>query len=357
MTTTALSTTVDLDAKKLAAALRIMPKVNASALPILNNVRIQADRYGAGVEGTDLELTVRVDIPGSSESPVSFLVNRAQLADVLKGAQGTVRLNTGPGGVFVQAAGMATLPECNLEDWPTLPTPERGDAAILTRDEARFLATVKADATRPLLSFAFLDGDAIVATDSYRLYVVPVEAGRQDLVPLKALEIAAKLAKEIRLEPGAVRGEGFEIAWNMRGLTVDQWPAWRQLATDRVPAAPGESDWGTPVTWSADRDELVSAVNACWIKVRKETPPLRLTASDYLTVTSERDGNERIGTVLSYSGPFLETFGINPSYLSDALTMPGGDRILVTGFDHLKPWSFQASPNGPWALVMPVRLS
>lgn len=355
MTTIAMSTSVDVDAKKLASALRITPKANLSALPVLHNVRIDFTPAGVRITGTDLETTVRIDIPGPCDTPASFLVDRAQLADVLKGATGTVTLNTGPGGLFVQASGMATLPQGNLEDWPNLPTPDRGEAVILSRDEARFLTTVKADATRPILSFAFLDGDSLVATDSYRLHVVPVDNGRQELVSLKALEIGAKLAKEIRIEPGAVRGEGFEVTWRTGGLTVDQWPNWRRLVKDRVPES-FSKDWGTPVTWSADRDELVNAANTCWIKAGKHAPCLRLTASDYMTVNVEKEGTVRTATVLSYAGPSLETFGLNPGFLADMLTIPGGDRIVSYGFDPLKPWSFMASPDGPYGLLMPVRL-
>jgi DNA polymerase-3 subunit beta len=373
--------------KQLSAAIKtVLPAVaTRPRLPLLSGVRIDASEEGPALEATDLELSIRhhpgegisVERPGSAVVPAKALAKAVQSApgsDVqLESAshEGRTRLQVRSGSRVVTLEGYAP------EDWLANPGPSdlvpvaEGVAPALA--EAFRLAALCAskDEMRPTLTgvaLFFGEGSSsleVVATDSYRLGVVPIpltgirEAPERS--PLLPARVARALAKQLKGLKETVRigvaGPddstaplvGFSFAGSMWCVrTIEgEYRAWRQV----VPEAEGG-------LLEFDAAELESALRAS-ISVRgtrgasvrlslDRSCSLALADPDFGTV---EEGLAGVTFSPNGAGPLQVTF--NSDYLLDAIRFVGGERARMWIRDALKPALFEW--NQRRYALMPIR--
>jgi DNA polymerase-3 subunit beta len=210
---TAIATSVEIDAKVLAAAVRRAKKFTptTTVLDVLKAVRIHKVGREVVVEATDMESHIRVYVAAEADGKVDLLVPIKDLQQAIKGVEGPVRLAAEDDGRTMVQVGRRRLklPALRAEDWPEGNWPARPldkptihavgselEAAIATG--TTFAST---DHTRPILTGVLLDttgkAPAMVGTDSYFMGVVRLP-GR----------IGAKAKVNVPWKPllGAVKG-------------------------------------------------------------------------------------------------------------------------------------------------------
>lgn len=243
----------------------------------------------------------------------------------------------------------------------------------------RALAFASKDQTRPHLTTVALDlhpkdGAAFVATDSYRLCVLP--APGDALVPdeheVHAIDGfgVAKVARSLKgadtyelYMPADDRWyvhviDGGRELWQTR-KTDGRYPNWRQLIPD-------EDMFSVDLTMP--KAELASAVEAAKvIAVRNE--PMRLVVNGDVRVTVKQPDAPQFeetidGASVAYMNAEARTdhlgdgqeYGYNPDFLADCTKMIGtGDQIRARMITPLRPCLLMA--DGDRALLMPIRLN
>jgi DNA polymerase-3 subunit beta len=186
-----------------------------SPQPLLSCVLLEAEKSGARVTGTDLDVTTSVQIPAAVKSPGKVAVParhfhevvrkmpKGQLALSVNGNQCEVRYGDGKGWSrfpIQDAAEFPRIPELKAEGAVTL----EGDA--LSRLIARSAYAASTDEVRPQLNGVLVQGHdrqiLFVATDSHRL----ARVGRRGafaglskdgvIIPSRALQAVNRTAEE-----------------------------------------------------------------------------------------------------------------------------------------------------------------
>lgn len=191
---------VEVEAQELKRALdRVKPAVaNRQARPSMRAVLVHADDAGMTLCATNLDLTIRTRLHAAVTAPGSVAVAFASLRAVVGRLRGTVVLEASAQAAELAVTakdgaaktGLATLP---LADFTDVLFRGLDDARGLDLDAVRrVLPAASRDKARPLLGVVLLNGNDVVATDSYRLYVERVtEHLPRCLLPASALTAVA----------------------------------------------------------------------------------------------------------------------------------------------------------------------
>lgn len=367
---------MNVDRKTVLAAVRTVLKGVSSrpGLPALTGIRITTKGDRITLLGTDLEVSVSVELPNASGESWEALVPAKLLAETLK--VGPDAVSFGPlrvsepvsayGGTYrveTFGAGATTLRCLPLEDFPTLaPLPDmvtcdlegyvRAATAVLpacSQNELRPVLTGMLHETGPL-------GLTLVATDSYRLHTADVGtwagvSDRRYVVPGRAVKVALGVAGR------KVAGRTFELgltdvesAWRIGNVIIvsrlieGDYPNWQRLLPDNDAEGVGVLTFET----SAMLDALaIVAVTA------RDTNPVRieLNGKVELRASSPDIGETTLPIAARWSGDDMSV-AFNPTYLSDALKSTGASVMYV--HNAAKP-CIAKGPGGT-GLVMPVRM-
>lgn len=171
--------------KALAGVKKAVPR--RTLLPILGSVRL---KYGNGMlelEGTDLEVLVRTEIPATGEGEWAVCVPPRLLADALKSKDASVELTPAGDGksLSVKAGGIIRIAcEHSPQDWPHIEphTETSFDIQGLPTMLKRVAHAMQQDDNRLVLHgthVSIKDGVAeFVAADGFRLAVVRGSVGK-----------------------------------------------------------------------------------------------------------------------------------------------------------------------------------
>lgn len=351
-----------------------------SSLPILSGVRLADTNTGFALEATNLEIVVRLqgqaNSNGENKAAVVPAKSLTQAVKSIGADEITVDFpSEAEGGVEVSAGNRRiTINGFPLKDWPELPDLEwqpicHVETKALAEALTRVTLCASTDEARPVLTgvqFNF-DGEGgleLVATDSYRLGIIPLEVEmlkdapkQSSLVPARALKA---LAKKLKGREGRtyilVSGSesvpriefAFEhIGWVMRTVDGD-FPNWRQLVPD--------SQKGAVLHFSSD--EFAAAVRDAAALRSQKSVPVRLELGDECRVEMTDVGavaaSQPIeGASYSPKGVGALTVAFNPQFITDGVALIGErGRMWIT--DPYKPALFEAEERR--YVLMPVRL-
>lgn len=339
-----------------------------STLPVLAGLRASLTGDRLRLTGSDLDLTITVEIVvGGGEDGVVVLPAKV-VVDVVRSLEpGRVDVTVDGDGARIEGGRskfrVNTIPS---DEFPNLVEPD-GEHVVLAASELadglrQVVRAASSDESRPVLTGVLLaaegQGLRMVSTDSYRLAVrdlpgsTALREGQTVLVPSRALTELAR-ALDDQTEVTLVLGER-DASFQVGDLHVTtrliegEFPNYRGLIPD-----------SQPNRLEVDRQALLDAVRRVKLMARENTP-IRLTMRDglleLLAITPDL-GEAAEELDAKYQGEELMV-AFNPEYLVDGLEVTPGDEICLETVDKLKPALLRPIEGDEFLyLLMPVRVS
>lgn len=347
--------------KQALATLKPAVSLRGGALPVLSGVRITADANGVHLLATDLELTIAVTLENAVADGYGVaVVPFGQLHALVEGAAAkkpvTLRANLEADDEMRLDVGKRNRVVRLLaaDEFPRLARPA-GDEMVAIDAEllGLVLPAVSPDDARPILTGVLVGGESgqIVATDSYRLYVVDGPATAEAmLIPGRAIKQVVRAGGSPLMLTGE-REVSFE--WPDRNLRITC-----RLIEGEFPNYRGLIPVSHPNRWHLDdKDTVIEACKAS-TKFGEPNTPIRITPVEggfsFKTVVQGVGSEEFFVAGRCEHGDDL-TVAFNPAYLGNVVAGLPAEAVLDT-VDALKPALFKGE-RGLLRLLMPVRVS
>jgi DNA polymerase-3 subunit beta len=337
-------------------------------LPALSGVRLEVAGDTLHLAGSDLDLTVQVEIPVAGTESGVCVVPARLATDIVRAVEPGAVVVSVEGGEAVISAGRSqfavrTLP---AEEFLRLPEPKGEGVTLAAGELAQALHQVvpaaSHDDARPILTGVLMaaegEGLRLVATDSYRLAMCDLPGtsllseGQHVLVPSRALgELTRVLAgaDRVRLRLGADEAS-FEVG-NVRlttRLIEGEFPNYRQL----IPTS-------SPNRLVIGKEPLLDAARRVKLLAREATPVRLALKPDGLELTAitQDVGQAREDVDAKYEGTEMMV-AFNPEFLIDGVEATVGDQVVLETIDALKPATVRSTESSDFLyLLMPVRVS
>ncbi|MHB8671036.1 MAG: DNA polymerase III subunit beta [Acidimicrobiales bacterium] len=350
----------------LSTAARAAARTNAH--PALQGIRVQASGDLVQLMGTDLDLTIEVELGVAGVSDGVGVIPAKLITDIVRALEpGAVTVDVNDSEARVSAGRsqfvVRTLP---VEEFIQLSEPAPDAVTIGASELADALRQVvpaaSHDEARPILTGVLMAAEAgglrLVATDSYRLAVrdLPGSAvlgeGQQVLVPARSLGELGRLitgADEVTLRLGEDHAS-FEVGSTRvtTRLIEGEFPNYRQL----IPSS-------YPNRLIVAKEPLLDAVRRVKLLAR-ESAPVRLglhSETLELTATTQDVGQAQEDVDAKYEGTEL-VVAFNPEFLTAGLEAVAGDEVVMEVLDGGKPVTLRSTEtNDHLYLLMPVRVS
>lgn len=339
-----------------------------TTLPILANLLVKAETGKIELTGTDLDVTVKTEIPadvsaeGETTIPVRFLLDtlrriRTDSIEIAVDSNNVAKINAGEK-IECSLRGMAP------GDFPKFPTIEEKDSVELpAKDFAAMLRytsyAVSKDETRYVLNgvcFNFGEQFDIVATDGRRLakYSSPNvkrEEAQQLILPTKSINMIQQMLGS----EGTVymRYSTSQIEVNVNKTTLvtrlidGHYPNYQQV----IPKS-------CTHTLELNRSTFLNAINLATVVTEKtKQPVVRLALGDNkLTISAN---TAEIGEVhdeldVSYADEAMD-IAFNPTYLTDVCQNVESDEIILEITNATSPTVIRSGENF-LCVIMPMRI-
>ena len=339
-----------------------------STLPVLSGVRVQLLGDQLRLAGSDLDLTIEVDVTVAGEADGVAVVPAKLGADILRSLEaGAVSVSIESEQAQIRSGrSVFSVRTLNAEEFPRLPETPPGGVTIQAEELAaaakQVIQAASHDDARPILTgvlmAAELGGLRLVATDSYRLSVrdlpgtTVLQEGQTVLVPSRALGEVARLlgAKgEVTLHLGD-REATFVVGTTRvtTRLIEGQYPPYRNLIPQSLPNK-----------LTVDRSALLEALRRVRLLAKDATPVrLKLGGDSLELVAITQDvGQANEDVEATYDGTEM-TVAFNPEFLIAGVDAAESDTITLETIDNLKPAVIRAAGRPEFLyLLMPVRVS
>lgn len=343
--------------------------VRSGALPVLSGVQVSAAGDHIELVGSDLDLTIRVQVPAQVEQegqavvPAKLfdgLTTRLKAGAVTFEVEGDdARISAGPARAGVRLLPADEFPHVAEPSGPTVTV----DAGPLSEALRQVIPAASRDDARPILTGVLLtatpEGMRLVATDSYRLAVRDLAGigmlgeGQKVLVGARGLNEVQRVfpSGEVRVTLGE---REVRFASDTRSVTTrlieGDFPNYEQL----IPS-------GYPNRLTVAREELEEAARLMQIVGEgREGTPVRLAMSAdglELSATAQERADAVEAIDAKFEGSDL-TVAFNPQFLLDGLQAIEGDEAVLETIDPLKPATLRGADHPEFLyLLMPVRIS
>jgi DNA polymerase-3 subunit beta len=355
---------------ELASALGVVARAvsSRSAVQVLSGILLRAEEGRLTLAATDMEISLRVSIPGEVSGDAAVVVPGRLLTDLVRllpADSVTLAHEEGDGVLEVTSGGHSSrLNVYSAEDFPRLPPldvslQEIETAALLEAIEMVGRAASR-DESRPVLTGVLVrfDGDRLImaATDSYRLAVKETaltEASPEldAIIPARALQELARLAAGTESVEVGVH-ENYVIfsagaAWLTSRRIDGQFPNYKQLLPEAFEAE-----------ITLERERLLEVVRRAGVMAQRNAP-LRLRFADgELTISAQTQdvGEATESLEVDFAGEEIE-IGFNPDFLRDGLEAVSSDTIQFKLINRLRPGLIASPDESFWYLIMPIRLA
>lgn len=337
-----------------------------SGLPVLSGLQLELAGSRLTVTGTDLDLTIQLQLEVGGERDGTLVLPAKLVADIVRSlGSGAVEIAADGDDVSITGGRTEfTVRSFAADDYPrlaapstsavTLPAAEFGDAL------RQVVRAASSDEARPILTGVLLtaesDGLRLVATDSYRLAVRDLP-GTSVLGPDQRVLVPAKALSELqRLLPSdgdlTLRLGERDVTFDIDGTRVTtrliegEFPNYRQLIPPSLPNR-----------LTVQREPLLEALRRVKIFAR-DTHPVRLQLSaDSLRLTGVQDeGNASENLDARYEGEEM-TVAFNADYLNSGVEAATADEITIETSNPVKPAILRGVGNPEFLyLLMPVRV-
>lgn len=353
---------------------------NRATLPVLSGVRLKAlEEGGVSVAATDLELTMETFLPAAVDEPGQVIVPGRLFGEMVRSlGVGRVSLAGGEGEVEIASGrGQFRVKSLVSDDYPALATEERDatdgievhvDAPALAQALSQVVRSASTDESRQILTGVLWEIEAgsitLAATDSYRLAVRslavsggPAE-GRKVIIPSRAL---GELARSLQGASGvdavfhenlatfSISGGDGRSGRSMIGsrYVEGEFPNFRQLIPE-----------GYTNVLTVGREELLEVTKRVGLLAQNNLPvKLRLDSELEISAHTPDVGEGQEVLDAEYRGEPL-VIAFNPQFLNDGTSAAGGERLVLTAGDGLKPAVLRAEHEADFTyLLMPVRLT
>jgi DNA polymerase-3 subunit beta len=338
---------------------------------VLGGVRVQLESDQLTLTGTDLDLTISVQLAVAGSDDGVVVVPSRLASEIVRAL--------GDGAVEVESAedelrithersefSLRTIPS---EEFPQFALPSGDavtiDAAALTGALDQVVRAASTDDSRPILTGVLLaaegDGLRLVATDSYRLALrdlagVSVLGDEQSvLVPGRALGELVRMSSgsdKVTLRLGE-RDASFEAGDESRRVSLIT-----RLIEGDFPNYRGLIPTDQPNKLVVAREPLLEAVRRVKLLAR-DTTPVRLVMKDgslELFAVTQDVGEAHEALDATYDGEEL-TVAFNADYLIDGIEVTPGDEVELETVDALKPAVLRSTDDREFLyLLMPVRV-
>lgn len=359
--------------KALNPAVRIIERTNT--IPIMANVRLDAEDGRLCVTATDMDIELRGEVEADVEAAGGITVPGARLNDIVRKLPDDCRITieAAKESVTVRSGRsrfqMSGLP---VSDYPQItPGTFTHEFALPAETVAAMMAATQfaicSDASRFYLNGIFLhaleqDGRSVlaaVATDSHRLarYQVDMPEGGAGLpnsiIPRKTAAEIARLVNNAK-EPVSISLGGEKIRVALDGFTLSSklieatYPDYQRVipfANDKLVTVEAPS-----LAAAADRVATISGERGRCVKLAVGDGRMELT------VTNPDSGSAREELDCEYDAEPME-IGFNARYLSEILGVLGGDTVQVKLSWPGAPALLQTRDGSPLlAVLMPMRV-
>jgi DNA polymerase-3 subunit beta len=354
-----------------------------STAAALSGIRIDVAGNQLTVVGTDLDLTVRVEIEAIGLDDGAVVTPARLAAEIVRSLEpGAVTFEGGDDEVEISAArSRFVVRTFAVDDFPVLPEPRPDQvklpAAGLSEALRQVVRAASNDDARPLLTGVLVaaegSGTRLVATDSYRLALRDLtgtgplpEGTDQILIPARALMELQRLlpaagAKETAAKDGDGAADvGFSVSDLDATFTASGVRLMTRLLDGKFPDYRQLIPPGYPNQLRVGKESLLDALRRVRLLVRDNTTPVRLSmraGGVELTVVSQEVGHASEDVDADYDGEEL-TVAFNPTYLIEGVEAVLGDEVVLETLDATKPATVRAPDHDDYRyLLMPVRVS
>jgi DNA polymerase-3 subunit beta len=340
------------------------------ALPVLSGLRCTVTGNTVELIGSDLELTIKVEVAAAGEGDGKAVLPARLFSDIVRSVAGSevqvdvdaeeARITSGR-----SSFSLRTLP---VDDFPRVSALSeagvRVDAAAFADALRQVVPAASRDDARPILTGVLLTststGLRLVATDSYRLAVrdlpgVSVLAeGQKVLVPAKSLGEVQRLLGTGDVE--VVLAER-EVAFRVAGTEITtrliegEFPNYEQL----IPS-------GYPNRLTINGEALAEAIKRVRIVGQggRDSSPIRCAMTNdgiEVSAVAQEVGEAREFVDAKFEGTEL-TAAFNSEFLLDGCHAMNAEELVLETVDPLKPATLKATDNNDFLyLLMPVRVS
>jgi len=339
-----------------------------TALPALTGIRLEVTGDQLQLAGTDLDVTIQVQMPIASGDPGVCVIPARLATDIVRGLDpGSVSFEVDENEARIAAGpthyAVRVLPP---EEFLRLPQPS-GDAVTLAATDfadalRQVVPAASRDEARPILTGVLMAAEAgglrLVATDSYRLSVrdLPgtsvLQEGQTVLVPSRALAELNRVVSgadqvTLRLASDEASFEVGEARLTTRLIEGD-FPNYRQLIPQSYPNR-----------LIVGKEPFLNAIRRVKL-LAKDATPVRLTLGPdglELVAVTQDVGQAREDLEAKYEGSEM-VVAFNPEFLIDGVEAITGDEVQLDTLDALKPATVRSTENPNFLyLLMPVRVS
>lgn len=356
----------DILAEAFAAAGRAASS-RVGAFPALGGLRLELTGDTLTVMGTDIELTIALDITVGGDGDGAVVVPARLVTEIVRNLPtgsvqfvydgDDVQIGSGRSNFTVRTLALADYPIQQIEEADAV-SMSGADVAEALRQVVR---AASADESRPQLTGVLIaaedSGVKMVATDSYRLAIrdLPpssmLEAGQRVLVPSRALNELQRLLSgegdlQARLGEHFATFESGPVRLTTR-LIESEYPNYGNL----VP--PNNSNLLT-----VGREEFLDSIRRAKILVRDATPVRLDFESSTLTVSVV---TQELGTASEtldcrYEGIEM-SIAFNPDFLMAGIDAIDTDEITLATKESTTPAVMRGAGRDDYLyLLMPVRL-
>ena len=336
--------------------------------PVLAGLHVELKKNKLVVLGSDLDLTIRIELEVGGEEDGKAVIPGALLADIIRvleegqisflTTEDEIQINNGK-----SEFNLRTLP---VDEFPKFEEPDGNKAVINTKSlSTAFEQVVKAasmDDARPILTGVLLaaeeEGLRLVATDSYRMAIRDIPGteilSRDELVlvPSRALDVVKRILNE-EAELTVVSGEK-EAVFKIGNINIVT-----RLIEGEFPNYKGLIPEKNKNKLVINREETLAALQRVKLLAREATP-IRLIMTDKKIelLAIEQDIGQATEIIDgNYSGEEI-TVAFNPDYLIDGLEVIGAEEVSLETTDALKPAILKGLDEETFLyLLMPVRVS
>lgn len=291
-----------------------------SPKPSIMNAKLAVSNGQCSLIGTDMEISVKVDIPCESDrTEVVLLPN--QFGQIVKDGDEFTELAIGPESIEVRLSedDIFTLATCHPDDFPDIDFGHEdwknisGEKLALAINRTVFCTD--AESTRYALGGVLFEpsGD-LAATDSRRLAVcsigTPIDSGECSVVPAKACKVIAKIADGEDVQVSFTKNSAKFTCENVTlvsRLIEGRFPKYQQV----IPACNH--------TLSIDRDKLIKTLRRSTITTDKESRGVQVEfGEDSIRVLSKSEtGNASLLCGSLFDDP-AEVILLDPRFVIEA---------------------------------------
>lgn len=362
----------NINKSELLNALTIVSKgaSSRSTLPVLAGVYIKAEGTGLVMQTTDLERSIRYDVPALVEDEGSIVIPEKLLLDIVKNLpEAAVSFETHEGTISVSCDQSSfVLKTLDPEDFPAFPVINVNNSITVPFSEfssmvKRVAKVVSKDQSRAVLTGVLMStsegGLKMVATDSYRLAVADLQLdgvgeGFEAIVSGAFLQEVASLPKmDETIEIGLTDNQ---IVFNFQNMVLvnrrieGNFPNYKQLIPDSC---------ATKTCFTTS--ELITAVKRVGLISSLSSPvkfDINADAKNAIINTASQDvGSAEEVLSCEVMGDSTQ-IAFNHQYLLEGLASVSTDQVFLETQSSLKPGIFKSAAGENFLyLVMPVRIS